>query len=562
MTPPLPGVGKKILIVGGAGTFGSRLARRLIDLTAFEVIVAGRESARAEAFAASLNRASGGCRASALSFDARNVTSENLRATGAFAVVDAAGPWQGANHGFARAAIGARMHYVDLADARDFVERFSGLDEPARAAGVVAWTGASSTPALSNAVLDHLARGWRRVDRVNIAICPGNRAPRGLSVMRSILSYVGRPVCLLDDGAFRARPGWGMTTRVDIPGLGRRWASLCETPDLDIIAKRFSVRRGVVFRAGLELAALHLGLLAASTAVRIGLLRSLEPLSRLFLWVAGLVETFGGDRGGMLVEVFGIDGDGHPVRATWSLVAEAGDGPFVPTLPALAALIALAEGREAQAGAAPCVGCLSLAEIEQGFGGLSIRSEVRIEQQRAPLFAAALGPDFATRLPDAVRALHSPGWWAAFSGEARVDGGDSWIGRRFARLLGFPPASARVPIRLEIAVVDRGEQWTRNFGGTKFRSMLGRSGRPGSVLESLGGFGVELALSADGEGLGLTIVGFRVGRLRLPRWLGPGSLAREFVDVDGRFCFDVDVWLPFGLGRMVRYRGWLVPDGR
>jgi hypothetical protein len=90
--------------------------------------------------------------------------------------------------------------------------------------------------------------------------------------------------------------------------------------------------------------------------------------------------------------------------------------------------------------------------------------------------------------------------------------------------------------------------------------VLGPSGRSGSVIESIGGFAVELALSADPDGLGLKIVGFRPGPVRLPRWLGPGSEARESIDSEGRFRFDVKVWLPFGLGRIVRYSGWLVPD--
>jgi hypothetical protein len=38
------------------------------------------------------------------------------------------------------------------------------------------------------------------------------------------------------------------------------------------------------------------------------------------------------------------------------------------------------------------------------------------------------------------------------------------------------------------------------------------------------------------------------------------SLATETVDAAGRFRFDVEMRLPFGLGRLVRYRGWLVPD--
>jgi len=187
------------------------------------------------------------------------VTAAALAATGAGIVVDAAGPFQAGDYRLARAAIAAGLDYVDLADARGFVAGFGQLDDAARAAGVTLLTGASSTPALSNAVLERLTREWRRIDSVEIAISPGNRAPRGLAVVRSILSYAGRPVRVLLDGRWTTRPGWGLTVRRGMPGLGRRWQSLCETPDLDLVPRRFAVRRSVLFRAGLALSPLHLG---------------------------------------------------------------------------------------------------------------------------------------------------------------------------------------------------------------------------------------------------------------------------------------------------------------
>jgi saccharopine dehydrogenase-like NADP-dependent oxidoreductase len=148
-----------------------------------------------------------------MALDATAVVAGDLRAIGAFALVNAAGPWQGSDLRLPRAAIAARMHYIDLADARGYVADFSTLDAEARAAGVIALTGASSTPALSNAVLDVLVHGWRQVDSVEIAISPGNHAPRGKSLVRAILSYAGGPVRLLEEGVWRFHSGWGMTAR-------------------------------------------------------------------------------------------------------------------------------------------------------------------------------------------------------------------------------------------------------------------------------------------------------------------------------------------------------------
>ena len=344
----------------------------LIRTTEFDVVIAGRDLARAEAKAASC-----GPRARAMRLDTATVTAPALRATGAFVVADAAGPFQGADYRLARVAIAAGLHYVDLADARDFVAGFGVLDAAARAAGVVALTGASSTPALSHAVLDRLTQGWRRVDTVEIAISPGNRnSPRGLSVLRAILSYAGQPVRVFASGGWTERPGWGRPFRRAMPGLGRRWLSLCETPDLDLIPVRFAPTEAAVFRAGLELSAMHLGLCAAGWLVQKRVLRSLVPFARPFRWLAERLKGFGSDRGGMTVEAAGIGAAGGPVRAVWSLVAEGGDGPAIPTLPALATIRALADGRIGEAGARPCVGVLDLDWIEREFAPYRIATRI------------------------------------------------------------------------------------------------------------------------------------------------------------------------------------------
>jgi saccharopine dehydrogenase-like NADP-dependent oxidoreductase len=160
----------------------------LILTTDFQVVIAGRNRDRAQAFVDEVQAVQSTQRALAAQIDVKTVTAQELQATGAFVVVDAAGPFQTGNYRLVEAAMAARLHYLDLADARGFASGFSQLDAEARAAGIIALTGASSTPALSNAVLDRLTCGWQAIHSVEIAIAPGNRAPTGLSVIRSILS--------------------------------------------------------------------------------------------------------------------------------------------------------------------------------------------------------------------------------------------------------------------------------------------------------------------------------------------------------------------------------------
>lgn len=552
-----------VLVVGGSGAFGARLVEGLVATTDFAVIVAGRDHARAEAVAS--KHPAG--RVAVLRFDSARATPEALAATGASIVVDAAGPFQGQEPRLARAAIEAGLPFLDLADARDYVADFPGrLDARARAMEVVALTGASSTPALSNAVLDAITEGWRRVEAVSIAIVPGNRSPRGLSVMRAILSYAGRPVRLWRDGAWQEHPGWGLTERASVSGLGRRWVSLCETPDLDIVPTRFPTTRTALFRAGLELPFLHLGLLLASLPVRAGLIDSLEPLAKPFLALAGLFERLGSDRGGMIVTALGRDAGNRPTRASWSLVAEAGDGPYVPTLPALAAIRRLVdpEADPIAPGARACLGVLPLAAIEAEMARLRIRTRREISHPE-PLFVQALGRDFEA-MPEPIRILHEAIGGASFRGQARVERGRGQLVALLAALFRLPDTMESGPVRVAISPnlndANSSERWTRLFPGRSFFSTLSLApqgeGR-GLMRERFGPFSIDLAVTADAQGLDMTVTGWRIGWIPLPRALRPTTRALERIDPHGRFSFDVTLLLPL-LGPLVRYTGWLVPE--
>ena len=274
---------------------------------------------------------------------------------------------------------------------------------------------------------------------------------------------------------------------------------------------------------------------------------------------AALFERFGADRGAMMIDVRGLDAEGGCVRVTWALLAEAGNGPGVPTLPALAALRALAEDRLAWRGAAPCVGVLPLPMIEREFGRLGITTSL-VAHTHAPgsVFPPVLGTGFMA-LPEPVRTVHGPGWSMVLDGMATVAGPSGWLSRLGARLFGFPPAGSSVPLRVTIARTHQGERWTRDFAGRRFTSHLRPGKTPGLLIEQFGPLRFGLTLEVMPEGLRYTPCGWWLGPLPLPRFLAPASHAVETLDAQGRFHFDVKVRLPLRLGRLLGYTGWLVP---
>lgn len=546
----------RILVVGATGVFGSRLVEGLAATTDLIIICAGRDRRRSEALAAEVRLRHPAARIETATIDVRTVTSADLLASGASIIVDASGPFQGAEPHLAKAAIAARIDYLDLADARDFVARFPALDGEAKASGVVAMTGVSSTPALSHAVLDALTAGWRRIDWVEVGISPGSRAPLGRSVVAAILGYVGRPVRVFAKGKWQSKPGWSGTVRRRVGNLGTRRFALAETPDLDLLVARYRPRDAALFRAGLELGLLHHGLAVLAWLPRLGLVRSLSSLAPLLRMIARTLAPLGSDRGGMIVEAAGRDAQDRAIIARWTLCAEAGDGPSVPTLPALALIRKLVTNRETVLiGAYAGAGAITLDAVAAEFTRLRIKTESEADLPRAPV-ETALGPQFEL-LPEMVKAAHRSGPVTRLEGTARVEGAENAIGAVVARLFGFPRRRDQVPVRVSMRLnADGTETWERNFGGQRFRSRLSARGT-GVVGERFGPFDFDLSLLAERDGLTMRVAGWRLCRLRLPRQLAPRSVAIEYVDSEGRFCFDVPIAFPL-IGRLVRYQGWLV----
>ncbi len=371
----------RILLIGASGVFGSRLAESLVAEPGIAVTLAGRDRAKLEQVADRLNHAASNTPAGTVTLNRDTLTPDDL--AGYDLVIDAAGPFQASHSNVIDAAIAARCAYVDLADGREFLAQIGRYDAAARDAGVAVVCGASSIPALSHAVIDDLTADWQYIDTIKIGIYPGNRAPRGLAVVQAILSYTGKPVRVFRGGEWQDVPGWGMTHRADIPGneerlANKRWASVCDTPEQDMLVARYHPRQSAEFFAGMELTVLHLGLSALSMLVRWGVLSSLRPFAVPLLWMAKCMLPFGSDKGAMDVQVSGIDAKGEHAQARWTLDADANRGPYVPTLAALILARKLRDEGTLPIGASPCSGMIGLKEFDNDFIRFGIKTTRRV----------------------------------------------------------------------------------------------------------------------------------------------------------------------------------------
>lgn len=303
----------RALIVGGYGIFGGRIVELLKDEPRLELIVAGRSPERAKAFCA---RQHGRATLEPAVFDRNGDLSHHLTALRPALLIDARRPFQAYGQDRYRvieACIANRVPYLDLADGADFVDGVQSLDAAARASGVSVLSGVSSFPVLTAAATRRLAVGLARVDAIRAGIAPSSYAIVGENVIRAITGYAGQPSRVRRDG--QTMTGYPFTEQM-----------------------RFTV----------------------------------TPLA---LWASDHVG-WGAHRGGMFVEVEGVDAAGQPVTRSWHLEAEGDDGPLIPSMAIEGIVRRLLDGQRPDAGARAAARELELEDYDRLFARRSIHTGV------------------------------------------------------------------------------------------------------------------------------------------------------------------------------------------
>jgi hypothetical protein len=547
---------RRILILGGYGTFGSRITRLLAQHKRWSLLVAGRSQEKAQALAQSL----GDANISAIALDRDAITAATLKSLDLWLVIDASGPFQGEkalDYPVVRAALEAGLHYIDIADALTFVREIGRFDAEAKTRGLTVISGASSVPTLSSAVIAELTKDLAEPLEVEIAISSSNQATLGRSVHAALLSYAGQPIRVRRFGAWREIAGLKDWQPVDIAVPGHaplhRLVAPCEVPDLELLPARYPTLRKAIFRAGTELSVLNrsAGFMARLVSVR--LLKSLTPFTGLAGSAFGLLRGFGSARSGMVVTVAGRC-HGSFVRRHWTVLAEDSDGLWVPAL-AAALLTAKIDRGALAAGARAGFDILDLATFRAAFAAFKIRDAIEEKPAAPSPFRHWLGAAVDV-LPPAIRRLHDDPLERSASGTVTVTRGTHPIAAMMCRILGFPVSAENLPLTVEFEPRGSGEIWRRNFPSSRFRSRLKSwPGRTGAVRECVGPLTYGFRLETDAQGLRMIFAGWWLCGIPLPRALGPRVAAAQWQEGED-YCFSVDV-SALGLGRVIAYRGRL-----
>ncbi|MEN5209653.1 saccharopine dehydrogenase NADP-binding domain-containing protein [Stenotrophomonas terrae] len=363
----------RVLVLGGYGHFGARIVRALACTPGITVIAAGRNPSQAAAKLPGVDLTTIElCRldTAALDFEAE------LARTRAALVIHTAGPFQGQGYEVAQACLRAGMHYIDLADGRDFVVDFpQQLQALAQQSQRSAISGASTLPALSSAVVDALAPQFEQLHSIDMVIAPAQATPLGMATVRAVLSYCGKPFQCWIYGRWQTQLGWTAPQPVRFARIGPRLASPCDVPDHTLLVQRYPGVATVRFRAALELPFLSRCLAAMAWLRGHGLPLPMGALAGVFARAGRWFDRFGTDLGGMRITLRGQRG-GLAHCLHWDLTAPMLHGPEIPTFAAVLLARRFARGEGLPSGAHACMGLLTLAEFESEFARWQIDSGV------------------------------------------------------------------------------------------------------------------------------------------------------------------------------------------
>ncbi len=317
---------RRILVIGGAGSVGTRILRLLTGLPETELLIAGRDLDHTNQMADELQERK---------LPVRAVSVCDIGALRPKLVIDASGPFQNRDYAIPRACIRAGADYLDIADDRDFVIGIDALDAEAIAAGVTVLSGAGMLPSLSMAAASIAAEDFSDITAVRIWFCPGNQQSFGSAACASLLAATGRRFRWRSHGGWRTVRGWQGLRRADFPMLGSRLLAPMNAPDVALLPARWPGLRDATVHGGAELPSLQRGLSLLGWLPRFGASRAMDAFGGFAEGMVRSMSHFGGLDTGLRVMVEGRRDEAALCRS-WSLIARGGDGAYLPAAPAAA----------------------------------------------------------------------------------------------------------------------------------------------------------------------------------------------------------------------------------
>jgi len=230
--------GRDILLVGGYGVVGRRIAARLAPVFPGRLVIAGRDQERASDLCRELGHGSRPRR-----IDAGDVAGISSGLDGVHTVMSCVA--QPEMH-LLRTCIARGVAYTDIAPRLAFWQGADALAAEARRTGARVVLGAGLSPGISNMMAARMAKELGRVDRVATAILLSLGDEYGPDSLHHVLEALTQPFTVLRDGHRRPAVPFSEGERVVFPSpIGARTAYLFPWSDVVYYPKTLGAQTAV-----------------------------------------------------------------------------------------------------------------------------------------------------------------------------------------------------------------------------------------------------------------------------------------------------------------------------
>ncbi|MDO9230172.1 MAG: saccharopine dehydrogenase NADP-binding domain-containing protein [Syntrophales bacterium] len=209
----------RVLVIGGMGGMGQGVSRDLIKQDKIEKVILGDINTDPGRMQDKLRASE---KVSLIKIDVNDHHGMVSAIKEADVVINCAGPFYKTAVAVARAAVEAKVNYIDICDDYEAAEILfaSDIDNAARAAGITVLTGMGSDPGTNNVIVKWFANKLDRVDEISLFWVVSIAELAGAAWDHSLHMTIGKIPQYLDGKLVYVEGGTGVETATFLEPLG------------------------------------------------------------------------------------------------------------------------------------------------------------------------------------------------------------------------------------------------------------------------------------------------------------------------------------------------------
>lgn len=209
----------RVLVIGGMGGMGQGVSRDLIKQDKIEKVILGDINTDPSRMQDKLRASE---KVSLIRIDVNDHQGMVSAIKAADVVINCAGPFYKTAVAVARAAVEAKVNYIDICDDYEAAEILfsSDIDNAARSAGITVLTGMGSDPGTNNVIVKWFANKLDRVDEIALFWVVSIAELAGAAWDHSLHMTIGKIPQYLDGRLEHVEGGTGVETATFLEPLG------------------------------------------------------------------------------------------------------------------------------------------------------------------------------------------------------------------------------------------------------------------------------------------------------------------------------------------------------